>query len=131
MAFSDGSFVPLALHAESASPHEVSLVGATLASAFLKEKPARLIGDKAYDSDPLDETLLKQGIEMIASHRRNRNKKKTQDWRKLRTYKRRWKTERLFARLYAFRRLLVRHERRAENHFGLVKLGCTVILPRY
>ena len=57
MAFSDGCSVPLALHAESASPHEVSLVEATLASAFLKEKPERLIGDKAYDSDPLDQTL--------------------------------------------------------------------------
>jgi transposase len=44
MAFSDGSSVPLALYAESASPHEVSLVEATLASAFLKEKPERLIG---------------------------------------------------------------------------------------
>jgi hypothetical protein len=30
MAFSDGSSVPLALHAESASPHEVTLVEATL-----------------------------------------------------------------------------------------------------
>jgi hypothetical protein len=97
MAFSDGSSVPLALHAESASPHEVTLVEPTLASAFLKEKPGRLVGDKAYDSDPLDETLLEQGIEMIAPHRQNRKKKKTQDGRKLRRYKRRWKIERLFA----------------------------------
>ena len=59
MAFSDGSYVPLTLHAQSsASPHEVTLVEATLASAFLKEQPKRLIGDKAYDSDPLDQTLL-------------------------------------------------------------------------
>jgi hypothetical protein len=61
MEFSDGTSVPLALHAEkSASPHEVTLVEATLASAFLKEKPERLIGDKAYDSDPLDESLLER-----------------------------------------------------------------------
>ncbi len=89
MAFSDGSSSPLALHAESASPHEVTLVKATLASSFLKEKPKRLVGDKAYDSDPLDETLLEQGIEMIAPHRKNRKKKKTQDRRELRRYKRR------------------------------------------
>ncbi len=94
MAFSDGSSIPLALHTESASPHEVSLVEATLASGFLKEKPKRLIGDKAYDSDPLDETLKGQGIEMIAPHRRNRKKEKTQDGRKLRRYKRRWNIER-------------------------------------
>ncbi len=76
MAFSGGSSVPLALHTESASPHEITLVGATLASGFLKEKPKRLVGDKAYDSDPLDETLKEQGVEMIAPHRRNRKKRK-------------------------------------------------------
>ena len=90
MAFSDGSSIPLALYTESASPHEVTLVGATLASGFLKDKPERLVGDKAYDSDPLDKALLEQeGIEMIAPHRRNRKKRKTQDGRKLRRYKRR------------------------------------------
>jgi len=131
MAFSDGSSVPLALHTESASPHEVSLVEATLASGFLREEPKRLIGDKAYDSDPLDEALLRQGIEMIAPHRNNRKKKKTQDGRKLRRYKMRRKIERLFAWISNFRRLVVRYERGAENYLGLVKLGCIVILLRY
>jgi transposase len=104
MAFSDCTSIPLSVHTESASPHEVALVGPTLASAFLKEKPKRLIGDKAYDSDPLDETLREEGIEMIAPHRKNRKKRKTQDGRKLRRYKRRWKIERLFAWLQNFRR---------------------------
>jgi Transposase DDE domain len=82
--FREGSSIPLALHTESASPHEVTLVEpTTLASAFVKEKPERLIGDKAYDSDPLDETLLQRGIELIAPHRKNRKKKKSQDGRKL------------------------------------------------
>jgi transposase len=130
MAFSDGSSVPLALHAESASPHEVSLVEATLASAFLKEKLERLIGDKAYDSDPLDESLQERGIEMIAPHRKNRKKKKTQDGRKLRRYKRRWKIERLFAWLQNFRRLVVRYEYKDQNFLGMAQLGCIVILLR-
>lgn len=40
--------------------------------------PARLIGDKAYDSDPLDQKLADQyGIEMIAPNRRRRSR--TQD----------------------------------------------------
>ena len=110
MAFSDGSSVPLALHTESASPHEVTLVEPTLESGFLKEKPERLVGDKAYDSDLLDETLKEQGIEMIAPHRKNRKKRRTQDGGKLRRYKRRWKIERLFAWLQNFRRLVVRYE---------------------
>jgi len=130
MAFSDGSSIPLALHTESASPHEVTLVGETLESGFLKEKPERLIGDKAYDSDPLDETLEEQGIEMIAPHRTNRKKRKTQDGRKLRRYKRRWKIERLFAWLQNFRRLVVRYEYKDENFLGMVQLGCILILLR-
>jgi hypothetical protein len=32
-----------------------------------------LIGDRAYDSDPLDEELGRDGIEMIAPHRANRS----------------------------------------------------------
>ena len=131
MAFSDSSSVPLALHTESASPHEVTLVEATLSSSFLKEKPERLVGDKAYDSDPLDEVLKgRQGIELIAPHRRKRKKKKSQDGRKLRRYKRRWKIERLFAWLQNFRRLVVRYEYKVENFLGMAQLGCIVILLR-
>jgi transposase len=132
MAFSDGSSIPLALHTESASPHEVTLVEPTLGSAFLGKyhQPKRLIADKAYDSDPLDESLLEKGIELIAPHRRNRKNKRSQDGRKLRRYKRRWKVERLFAWLQNFRRLVVRYEYKDENFLGMAQLGCIVILLR-
>ncbi len=99
-----------------------------LAANCAGEEPERLIGDRAYDSDPLDEALAERGIEMISPHRRNRKKPKTQDGRKLRRYKWRWKLERLFAWLGSFRRLVVRYERRVENYLGLVRLGCIVIL---
>jgi transposase len=131
MALADGSGLPLAVCAASASPHEVTFVEQVLAASFVEEVPARLIGDRAYDSDPLDTTLREKGIEMIAPHRNNRRKPKTQDGRKLRRYKRRWKIERLFAWLSNFRRLVVRYERHAENYLGFVKLGCIVILMRY
>jgi hypothetical protein len=131
MAIADGSSLPLAVHAASASPHEVTLVGETLSERFVEERPSKLVGDRDYDSDPLDEELLGEGIEMIAPHRSNTKKAKTQDGRKLRRYKRRWKVERLFAWLGNFRRLVVRYERRAENYLGFVHLGCVVILLRY
>ena len=44
-----------------------------------QRSPARVIGDKAYDSDRLDEILAAQGIEMIAPNRLNRSQ--TQDGR--------------------------------------------------
>jgi hypothetical protein len=57
--------------------------------------PEKLVGDKADDSDALDEKLLqKYNIELIAPHRRGR---KNQKLRMLRRYQRRWKVERLFA----------------------------------
>lgn len=69
----------LALHVDSASPHEVKLLQRTLASRHVRGKPEKLIGDKAYDSDPLDAELAVETIELIAPHRRNRKKPKTQD----------------------------------------------------
>lgn len=131
MALADRSGLPLSVHVASASPHEVTLVEATLAASFVDEEPERLIGDRAYDSDPLDATLVERGIELIAPHRRNRKKPKTQDGRKLRRYKKRWKIERLFAWLGNFRRLVVPYERWEENYLGFVRLGCIAILLRY
>jgi hypothetical protein len=52
------------LRRESAAPHEVRLVEQTLQASFVSRQPNRLIGDKAYDSDPLDAELKEQGIEM-------------------------------------------------------------------
>ena len=67
---------------------------------------------------------------LIAPHRRGRKKPKTQDGRGLRRYRRRWKIERLLAWLQNFRRILARHERKAENYPGFVHLGCIKILLR-
>jgi len=92
------------------------------------ELPSRLIGDRAYDSDPLDAALALLDIEMIAPHRRGRVRPKTQDGRPLRRFKRRWKVERLFAWLGNFRRLVVRYERHSWNYLGFVHLGCILIL---
>lgn len=128
MAVADGAGLPLAVHTSSAAPHEVTLVRKTLVERFTDDAPERLIGDKAYDSDPLDEELHEQGVEVIAPHKQNRVKAQTQDGRKLRRYKRRWKVERLFAWLQNFRRILVRYEYRDENYLGFVQLGCIVIL---
>jgi len=131
MAIADAAGFPVSAHIESASPHEVKLLEATIDSGFTRDAPDRLVGDKAYDSDGLDERLLdERGIEVIAPHRKKRRKQGTQDGRKLRRYKRRWKVERLFAWLQNFRRLVVRYEYHAENFLGLVQLGCAIILFR-
>ena len=130
MAVADRAGLPVAVHTCSASPHEVRLVGETVCDRFTNERPEKMIGDKAYDSDPLDAELRKLDIELIAPHKANRKRAKTQDGRKLRRYRRRWKIERLFAWMQNFRRIVVRYEYHADNYLGFVHLACIVILLR-
>jgi transposase len=82
------------------------------------------------DSDPLDADLATLAIEMIASHKSNRKKPKTQDGWNLWRYKRRQKFERLFAWQQNYRRILVRYKLHHANYLGFVHLGCILILLR-
>ena len=107
------------------------MVEVTLRQRHVAALPERLIGDRGYDSAPLDEQLRRaHGVEMIAPHRKNK-RKRTQDGRPLRRYLRRWKIERLFAWLKNYRRLSSRWERYAVNFLGMVQLGCVLILLRH
>ena len=122
--------LPIAIHTEAAAPAEVKLVEATLSKLLVPEKPLRIIADKACDSDPLRAPLLEDEI-LLAPHRRGRTKPSFNDGRWLRRYRKRWKSERLFAWLHNFRRLVVRWEYHAENYLAFLQLGCAIILLRY
>ncbi len=131
MGVVDRHGLPVALYTASASPHEVKLVHQTLASRFTRSLPRRLIADRAYDSDPLDAELAVLGIELISPHRKNRKAPPTQDGRKLRRYRHRWKVEQFFAWLQNYRRVLVRQEYLPELYRGMVQLACVLILLRH
>jgi transposase len=139
MVVVDGAGLPLGNHLHSASPAEVKLVEATLATVRVgrrhgggrpRQKPVRLIADRAYDSDPLRKQLAARGIELIAPHRKNRRKPPTQDGRALRRYKRRWTVERTFAWLGNFRRLIVRHDRSLNIYQAFFHIACFMIVLR-
>lgn len=130
MAIADAAGLPVALHTDSANPHEVTLVEATVDATVTLGLPRRLVGDRAYDSDPLDEKLAVDDIELIAPHKGNRVRPVTQDGRKLKRYKRRWKIERLFAWLNKFRRIVTRWEYDDRRFTGFVHLACSMILLR-
>jgi len=131
MAMADRASLPLAVHVASAAPHEVTLVDATLQARCVAAVPARLIGDKAYDSDALDTSLQAHGIELIAPHRGHRVKPPTQDGRPRRRYRRRWKIERLFSWLFRYRRLTVRYAYHLDNFLAFVHLaGALILLKR-
>jgi len=128
MAITDASGLPIAIRTFGASTHEVKLVTETLSALFIQDKPKILIGDKAYDSDQLDKRLKRKRIKMVAPNRAGR--KKSQDGRELRRYKRRWKVERLFAWIGNFKRTVVRYEYNWRNYLGFVQLACAMIIMR-
>jgi transposase len=125
----DGQGLPLGASVAGANVAEWEMVQGTLDLFAEQTQPERLIGDKAYDCDELDETLAELGLEMIAPHRKNRRPENiTQDARPLRRYRHRWIVERTFAWLGARRRLLVRWEGNLTNFVGFTLLGCLSLL---
>jgi transposase len=130
MAIVDRHGLPLSVSTHAANHHEVRLVQLCFDFYMIEAKPKNLIGDRAYDSDPLDEELRQDGIEMIAPHRSNRSKPPTQNRRRLSRYTRRWLVERFFAWIQWQRRILVRWEYHPQNFLGFVQLACLVILFR-
>jgi transposase len=129
MAIADARGTPIAIGIASGPRHEAKLVEETLSRRFVGGRLLRLIGDKAYDSNPLDAALKRRGIDMIAPNHSTR-KLQNQDKRKLRRYKRRWMIERVFSWLMKSRRLVTRYEHKAQNFLGFLELATAVILLR-
>lgn len=129
MVLVDARGLPVSVDTTSASPHESQLVQRLFDFMLTEETPERVIGDKAYDSDELDEQLAEQGVELIAPHKSNRLLENvTQDGRPLRRYKRRWTVERTIGWIQHFRRLCIRWEKSTTLFQGFLHLGCTMLL---
>jgi transposase len=128
MALADSHGFPLSIFIAEGNRHDIVLTDGTLDAAFVDELPSKLVGDKAWDSAPLQERLdAERNIELIAPKRSSTGKRR-QDGRSFRRYKRRWKVERLFSWLKNFRRVATRWEYHAENYLGMLQLACIVIL---
>ena len=128
MAIVDRAGLPLSVSTHAANHHEVKLVQLSFDFYMIEALPEVLIGDRAYDSDDLDDDLRGKGIKMVSPHRKNRKKPKTQDGRELRRYKRRYIVERFFAWIKHQRRLLNRWEFHPENFLGFVQVSAVLLL---
>jgi len=127
----DSKGLTISSNTGSASPPESKLVEQLFDFMISVDHPELLIGDKAYDSDKLDEAMAQRGIETIAPHRSNRKpENKTQDGRKLRRYKRRWTVERTIAWLQNYRRLCIRWEKSTLMFQGFLHLTCSLLLMK-
>lgn len=130
MAIVDRAGLPLSVSTHAANHHEVKLVQLSFDFYMIEALPEILIGDRAYDSDDLDNDLRGKGIKMVSPHRKNRKKPGTQDGRELRRYKRRYIVERFFAWIKHKRRLLNRWELHPENFLGFVQISAVLLLLR-
>jgi len=134
----DGQGIPLGSHTDSASPAEIKLLEKVMADIRVPKKgpgrprtrPKRVIGDKAYDSDPARKRLRRRGINLLAPHRKNNRNVNRQDDRLWDRYKRRYIVERTFAWAGAFRRLVVRYENHTGMFVAFLELGFAIMTLR-
>ena len=97
----------------------------TQATALIADfEPERVIADKAYDADPLVQSIQEQGAEAIIPPRSNRHALRIYDrhW-----YKDRNLVERFFNRIKQFRRIATRYEKLDRNFFAMITLVCSYI----
>jgi transposase len=130
MAIVDQKSRPVALFLSSAQPHEITLLKQTLDALKTEKNPRYLLADGAYDSDPMDEDLRKIGINLIAPHKKNRKKPKTQDGRQFIRYKKRWVVERFFAHLHNYRKLTINYDKNINNFLGYIKLASAILIAQ-
>ena len=134
MLVTEGHGLPIGLHVDSATPHEMALVDATLRSIRVprpgrgrpKSRLRELVADKAYDSRPFRQSLRHRGIKpTIPVVRRPAH------WRPRigrppvvgPHFTDRWKVERANAWMDNHRRLLIRFERKLVNFRGFCLLA--------
>ena len=87
--------------------------------------PEALIADKAYDADPLLDTLTQREITPVIPPKANRKTPRTCDFV---LYCERNLIERFFNKLKHFRAIATRYDKLARNFLAGVQLACAIIL---
>jgi transposase len=87
--------------------------------------PEALIGDKAYDADPLIDTLSQRAITPVIPPRTNRKVKRDCDFA---LYRERNLVERFFNKIKHYRAIATRYDKLARNFLAAVQLVSAIIL---
>lgn len=124
--------IPLAAVSAPASVGETKLVEPVLEqlnnTGCATLWPEIIIADKAYDSDPLRAVAASVGIDLLAPHRRNRRPDScSNDGRRMRRYRNRWRVERTFAHAGNYRRFTTRYERLLVTANAVVNAVCMLL----
>jgi hypothetical protein len=130
MGLADAAALPLAGHTAAPRPHVVPRVDATLADTCPLGRPRRRLGDRADDSDPLEQPRAAAGMALMAPPRRPRTRAARPEGRAWRRCRRRWTIARLCAWLNTYQRVMPRGERGAKRFPGVVHLARSMIVLR-
>jgi transposase len=150
----DKKGIPLSAVISSASTHDIKLVTNVVDNAVIHKRPTssyktkitgrrrklqHLCLDKAYNSQPQEQELIKRGYVLHIPSKRKRNETEEEEEikitvqhcsnRKMHSAKR-WVVERTNSWHNRFRKLLTRYEKKSENYLGLVQLSCCMIIYR-
>ena len=145
----DKKGIPLSVVISSASTHDIKLVTSVVDNTVIKRPPSshktkktgrrrklqHLCLDKAYNSQPQEQELIKRGYVLHIPPKRKRDEKEmkiiTQHCLNRKKYSaKRWVVERTNSWHNRFRKLLTRYEKKSENYLGLVQFSCCMIIYR-
>lgn len=123
----DAAGLPLAARVGPANRHDATEFEAMLdavppirrPSGRRRKRPGKLHADKGYDYPRCREALRRRHIRVRIARKGIK--------RSDRLGRHRWVVERTLAWLKRYRRLAVRHERRADVHQAFLTLGCCLV----
>ena len=91
--------------------------------------------DKAYNSEPEEQKLIKRGYVLHIPYKRKRGEEEIKTGsQQISNHKKysakRWVVERTNSWHNRFRKLFTRYEKKVENYLGLVQFSCCIIIYR-
>ena len=144
----DKQGIPLSAVISSASTHDIKLVidvidNSVIKRTFVSSKPKKgmkqrqkhnhLCLDRAYQSKPIEQEIIKRGYVPHIPYKRKRGQKKEENTNQKRYYpskNKRWVVERTNSWHNRFGKMFTRYETKVENYLGLVQLSCSIIIYR-
>ncbi len=151
----DKKSIPLSAVISSASTHDIKLVTEVIDNTVIKRlsyktkktergrrrrrKLQHLCLDKAYNSEPEEQELIKRGYVLHIPPKKKRGEKEEEEEIKVTTQDcsnrkkhspKRWVVERTNSWHNRFRKLFTRYEKKSENYLGLVQFSCCMIIYR-
>ena len=131
----DGQGIPLSVVITAANTHDMKAAINTLDNIVVKRpsskiyrKKQNLCLDKGYDFQEIENEVIKKGYLPHIRHRGEQSYNK--EMVIIIMLRRRWVVERTNSWHNRFRKLLVRYEKKLENYFALVCLGCCIVIYR-